>query len=209
MLLDHIGALFVPGYTLRIIGRLSFPIFCFLIAEGAYHTRNPKRYALRLGLSALITELPYDLAFYGGWNWNNQNVMVTLLCGFLVLWLLRREGTVWLKLIVTAVLALMAEWMNADYGAEGVILIVLFGITREIPCQWLLRSLGMLLIFVTMSSPVLFRFAGFPVTLQMLGVFAMIPIALYSGKKTTNSKLALWGFYLFYPVHLVVLYLLQ
>ena len=66
MLIDHIGAVFFPSLILlRIIGRLSFPIYCFLLAEGAAHTKHAPRYALRLLLCALISELPYDLAFSG------------------------------------------------------------------------------------------------------------------------------------------------
>ena len=63
MLLDHIGAVFVRGYTLRIIGRIAFPIYCFLLVEGVLHTKNPRRYGLRLGIGLLLSEIPFDLLF--------------------------------------------------------------------------------------------------------------------------------------------------
>ena len=95
MLLDHIGAVFMPGSVLRDIGRLSFPIFCFLLSEGVFHTRDPRKYALRLTLGMFLAELPFDFAFYGGIHWGHQNVMLTRLLGFLALWAgkgLQRRG---------------------------------------------------------------------------------------------------------------------
>ena len=65
MFIDHIGAVFFPQVTLlRVIGRISFPLYAFLIAEGCRYTRNRWRYALGLGAFALISELPYDLALH-------------------------------------------------------------------------------------------------------------------------------------------------
>lgn len=209
MLIDHIGAIFVPGYALRAIGRVSFPIYCFLLAEGAYYTRNPKKYTLRLAIGMLLSELPFDLAFYGGWTWNHQSVMVTLLLGVCALWVLRWQGNALLKLAGIAALMMTAKLLHTDYGMNGVLLIVLFGIARDLPEKWLLQLLGMLLVFDRMSHIELFSVMGLGITLQMLGVLAIIPISLYSGRKATTSKAAQWGFYLFYPVHLSVLYLIS
>ena len=65
MFIDHIGAVFFPQVTLlRVIGRISFPLYAFLIAEGCRYTRNRGRYALGLGVFALISEIPYDLALH-------------------------------------------------------------------------------------------------------------------------------------------------
>ena len=100
MLLDHTGAILVAQilrsgagglffrelYTmLRTIGRMAFPIYCFLLAEGVHHTRDPRRYGLRLLIAVFLAELPFDLALHGGFSWQNQSVMVTLLLGFLTL----------------------------------------------------------------------------------------------------------------------------
>ena len=109
MLVDHIGYLFVPGYHLRAVGRLAFPIFCFLVAEGEHHTRSAGRYALRLGLWALITELPFDFFACRGWNWRGQNVMFTLLLGFLAVQAIRKFPADWLKIAAVAAAALLAE----------------------------------------------------------------------------------------------------
>ena len=70
MLIDHIGAIFFPYIAwMRIVGRISFPLYAFLLAEGVHHTRNLKKYGLRLLLILVLTELPYDLLFRGAFTW--------------------------------------------------------------------------------------------------------------------------------------------
>ncbi|MBQ5865712.1 MAG: hypothetical protein IIW56_03400 [Oscillospiraceae bacterium] len=87
MLIDHFGHTIVPClpvpymanlyYACRIIGRIAFPIYCFLLAEGMYHTRNPGKYIGRLAIGILLAEIPFDLLFEGGISWEYQSVMVT------------------------------------------------------------------------------------------------------------------------------------
>ena len=83
MLIDHMGfTLFPHAVWMRAVGRLAFPIFCFLIAEGCAHTHDKKRYAGRLLLFAVLSELPFNLMCSGQWiSWNYQNVLWTLLIG--------------------------------------------------------------------------------------------------------------------------------
>ena len=209
MLLDHIGAVWFPGSVLRDIGRISFPIFCFLLAEGFFHTRSRKRYALRLAISAVLAEVPFDLAFYGRIFWGHQNVMLTLLLGLLAVWgvMASNKGAVKALAAVAAVLA--AEFLRADYGGTGVLVILMFALTRELGSKTLIRTGVLLILFGGMSSMIIGRLGNFLITQQMLGVLAMIPIALYSGRKRTGSKWVQWGFYLFYPAHLLGLFLAQ
>lgn len=201
MLLDHIGATMVRGYPLRVVGRIAFPIFCFLMAEGAYYTKNPQKYCLRLVIGMLLSELPFDLAFRLKPTWEYQSVMVTLLLGFLVVEVIQNTKYDLLKLLAVGVGFALAELANTDYGGCGVLLVVLFSQTRG--KLWLQTVL--LAMFAWMTDSFRIQVLGVPIPIEMFAVFAMIPIALYSGRKTTSSKAVQWGFYLFYPVHLTVL----
>ena len=227
MLIDHVGATVVldgfryagtetGAWTLyriyllmRVIGRIAFPIYCFLLAEGAHYTHSPRRYALRLAIGAVLSELPFDLAFFGGWTWIYQNVMLTMLLGFLALEAMGKCRNWLLKLLAAAPFALVAEWCQTDYGGAGVLLIVLFGITRELPHRGLLQLAGMALICGFLIPGSTITIGPFRIGIELFALLGMIPIFWYSGRKTTSGKAVQWGFYLFYPVHLTILYLLQ
>ena len=209
MLLDHIGATLIPWGTLRIIGRLAFPIFCFLLAEGAHYTRNPRNYLLRLGIGAILSELPFDLALFGSWSWQHQSVMITLLLGAMALLAMKRMTQPLLKILVLLLFAFLADFMNTDYGGAGVLMIALFGLTRERKYGWLVQLLGMYLICRWIIPGGVVWFIDRYVFIEIFAILALIPIWLYSGKKSTSSRAVQWAFYLFYPVHLWILYLMS
>lgn len=224
MLIDHVGAAIVWNIIpkqgpelirafqfyqlLRIVGRIAFPIYCFLLAEGVYYTRNPKRYALRLAIGAVLSEIPFDFAFFGGWTLDYQNVMLTLLLGFFALEAAAKCKNLLLKIVVILPFILLAECLETDYGGPGVAMIALFGLTREMPHKRLFQLVGMALICEQgMSSGI--QIGQFWIRLEMFALIALIPISLYSGRKAASSKAVQWGFYLFYPVHMAVLCLIR
>lgn len=209
MLIDHIGYLFVPGYHLRAIGRIAFPIFCFLVAEGSHYTRSPKKYALRLALSALISEFAYDFFAYGGWSWRGQNVMVTLLLGFLAVQTAKRCKNFWAQWLAVLPFFFLAELVKCDYGGVGVVLIALFALNREQPRRNWLYFLGMVFLLDWIGGPSVRILGQMRLPLAMFGLAAFPLILAYSGEKQTSSRWIQWGFYLFYPVHMVLLRLLK
>lgn len=239
MLIDHIGATLVlllyvrtpldsPEfelirgiyYGMRLIGRISFPIYCFLLVEGAHHTRNPKKYALRLFIGMLLSEIPFDLAFCGTWmeyKWTLttpllgfepefNSVMMTLLLGFGMIEAMKRVKGFW-KAVVILPFYILAERLYTDYAGMGILLIAVFALTRGMEKETLLRVLGCGVILCADLGDMLKYGLGH--SMESFAMLALIPIGLYDGRKRTNSKAVQWAFYLFYPVHILLLALLQ
>lgn len=214
MIIDHIGLLFFPGYTiLRIIGRLSFPIFAFLLAQGYSHTHSKFQYILRLGLFAIIAEIPYDLCFHRtAFYWDSQSILVELFIGFLALICLEqtlRRNYLW---IFGCVLALLLSLVaNASYGIYGILIIMAFYAFRKTRGADMLAFLGLTYVFYGITSYSL-AFLGESYSIlqlnsvQMYACMAAVPLAIYNGK--LGKKPSKWMFYIVYPVHLLVLWFL-
>ncbi len=210
MLIDHTGAAFVwqllslPSlradyllYTrtvhiyniMRQIGRLAFPIFCFLIVEGYFHTHDVRKYMKRLFLFALISEIPFDLALKPSWLYpQKQNVYFTLLIGLLVIYLADHlKGQWFLQMTVILTGMLFARGLMTDYSYKGVFLIALlylFHDNRLVQC-------------LSGAAGIAWEAAAPP---------AFILCYLYNGKRGLRLK---YFFYFFYPVHLTILGLMR
>lgn len=214
MLIDHFGHAIVPTlpvsymeplyYTCRMIGRFAFPIYCFLLVEGMRHTRNPGKYILRLCVGMLLSELPFDLLVEGGFSWASQSVMVTLSLGAVMLLCMQKTEKKWLKLLLVLPFAFLAELTKCDYGAGGMAMIAVFALFDRLSLQ----SIALFLVNWQMLPSAAVRIFGVVVIIQLLALLALIPIGLYSGEKLTRSKAVQWGFYLFYPLHLMFLWLI-
>ena len=187
-------------WILRSVGRMAFPIYVFLLTEGFCHTRNRRRYALRLGVFALISEITFDLLVYGKiWDTHSQNVFFTLFLGVLMLtamdWIGRNTDAAhsqYRQMAVIVGAALLAWFLRTDYDAAGIMLIAVlfwFRLTPDTAC---------LAGFVLMAAAE-FR----PVYIPGLAVSFFL-IRCYNG--TRGSWKGKWFFYLVYPVHLLVLY---
>lgn len=191
MVIDHVGAVLYPQYRiLRCIGRLSFPVFCFLLTEGFFHTKNVEKYMVRLGLFAILSEIPYDLAFRGNLlDFERQNVFFTLFIGLALMYAMQKSCETWIKVVEVLLAMWIASTLHTDYNLKGILLISIFFFTRNSSC---LRFLG----------NIVWNFM-WGISIQNYGGLASIPIALYNGEKGPSMK---YFFYVFYPAHLLLLY---
>lgn len=229
MLLDHTAYLFhadLPDWlyiTMRLAGRLAMPVFCFLIAEGFLHTRNVRRYLLRLLAFALISEIPFDLAFAGRlWDWGDQNVFCTLFLGLLAIAAFDRflgMGHSWAALAVPLLCALTAYLIHSDYGPFGVFFVFIFYAcrrnTRLMIAAFAAGVLALSVYSLAHQGTALFS----KILLMHMGAVALI--LRYNGKpggpvlpppkdsaktsKPVASLVLQIGFYAFYPAHLLIL----
>lgn len=194
MLIDHVGAVCFPQYLiLRIIGRIAFPIFAYTLVEGFMHTHDVKKYMQRLGVLAILSEVPFDLAFTGHvFTFEHQNVFFTLFLGILMLYLLLKIPSKFGQFLCILALMLISEFLHTDYSSMGLFLIFCFYRFRD--NMWI-KS-----IWVAVINGI---FMG---GVQIFAVLSLIPISLHSGKQGPKWK---GFFYGFYPVHLLILYLIQ
>lgn len=236
MLLDHIGyclgtshPLYLP---LRIVGRTAFPIFVFLIVNGFRHTSDRRRYALRLGVFALISQIPYSLFVNKPSVWSSGSVFFTLLLCLLTVWLtdaLRRSGR-WRVLMplpaLTGFCLFYFGFLRADYGAKGILMATVFylfdgnrvltavGLLVALLYEQLLSALLALLHLLRGQSAGLVAPTQWQL-LQLFALLALVPIFLYNGKKggalrsPAAAKAVQLGFYLFYPAHLLLLWAIR
>ncbi len=221
MISDHVWATAMSfGNWMTYIGRMAFPIFAFQIAEGFVHTRNFKKYALRLLGFALISEIPFNLFYSSRWfNPYHQNVLFTLLLGLLAIRVIDNlkkdvsaknigKSALWLGLICIG-----GTLGFVDYGFLGVLTVVMFYLCRGYRFTPILQLIGMILINIVFFEGLVFGFEIFgkyiEIPSQGFAVFALIPIWLYNGKKGKSSKVLQYGFYAFYPVHMLILYVIK
>ncbi len=215
MLADHLGKILLPDVGfLPCIGRLSFPIFAFCMAEGYAHTKNLPRYLLRIFLFALLSELPFDFSFFQTPFFPpHQNVLfnfvVSLAAHCTADPALCASGKRMIGFLsLSAVCTLSASLLCTDYGAAGVMTVLLFHFTARCGTRakrLVYELLGMLLIHLTLlpSQPIMIFLL--PIPIQSLAVLSLPLIWLYDGRKGCSKKWMRYAFYLFYPVHLLIL----
>ena len=230
MLIDHIG--FQYGImAFRAIGRIAFPIFVYLLCNGYKHTSNRRRYALRLAVFAILSQIPFSLFCYGVYFQNHGNVMFTLLMAFLCIWsadeLWNNPKLRWIFLLPTVIVffAYHLGWMSSDYGAKGILLaLVFYFFDGRSFSKRVLTAIGMLIaVYYKFILALAGGLAQYAFTMnfvmpqlsqweryQAFSLLALIFIFGYNGKKGKYSgKILQYGFYAFYPLHQLVLWLIR
>lgn len=194
MLIDHIGAVLLPEYILlRCIGRIAFPIYCFLLVEGAVHTSDIRKYQMRLLFFALLSEIPYDLAHSGTLlRPDQQNVFFTLFLGLLGIRVLEKYNRGFISALTIFFITMSAGILQTDYSFGGVCFILAFYIFYR-------YNVAKYMSFIVLNF---FFFGG----IQNFAILSLIPIAMYNGKRGPKIK---YAFYIFYPLHLFLLFLIR
>ena len=220
MLLDHLWGTIIPGNQwMTLIGRMAFPIFAFLIVEGFFHTSDLKKYMKRLFIFGLISEIPFNLIYTGSIIFPfHQNVMFTLLLGLLIINEIDKlKNTKEIKKKIIPILKIFLFLLISiigfvDYGVTGVLTIVVFYLFRGFKLAWIGQLISLILLYIVFfegQSVILNIFNHeYFLPLQSIGVLSLIFIWLYNGEKGKNNKLIKYLFYSFYPVHMLVIYLI-
>lgn len=219
MLCDHLWGTIVPGNDwLTCIGRISFPIFAFLIVEGYFHTKNLKKYMLRLFVFALLSEIPFNLAMGSRMIYPiHQNVLWSFCISLgLIHWneTVKSKNKPWMRILVGILSVLIGYLLGlitfVDFYHAGVLTVLVFYFFRkrtwwcflgQLICMWVINfeMLGGLGYEIQLGGKTLFF------TRQGFALLALIPIWLYRGKQGHHNKVLQYACYAFYPLHLLIL----
>lgn len=201
MIIDHLGLFFFPHiFLFRFIGRLAFPLFSWLIANGARHTHNINKYLLRLYLFALISQIPFLLANkLTDPTFRDLNVLCTLFFGLAAIVIIQKSKNWIVWIVITILCAAIAQYLQTDYGGFGVAVIVVFylffnNFRQLVIAQILLFFAPLFLLPDYMSG-----------LIEPIGLFSLVFIKFYNNKPGPSAK---YLFYLFYPLQYVVFYFL-
>lgn len=236
MLIDHIAAgllatnvLFVNAMnssdwsrefiiykSMRAIGRMAFPIYCYMLVEGYFHTKNIKKYGARLLAVAVISEVPFDLLFRREiFTFKYNNVLWELLLGLVTIWLIdclkKKDFSNIVKGVPSATVSYLAqiivflasagisELTNLDYGVAGITCILMMYVYYGPDRKNVLKGFSLGVLMLTIASS----------TLEVFAFLMLIPMYFYKGARGRDSKALRLFFYLFYPAHIIALILIR
>ena len=209
MLIDHIAWQFVPlgsvlAQIMHFTGRLTGPVMAFFLTEGYLHTRNLKRYAIRLGVFALLSWIPFSLFETGSWPTLHFGVIYTLFLALLALWVWDKSGwTKNAKIFAVICLCLLSTW--GDWAIFDILFALVFLVWHDDKKRKLAAYLAVAasIVFGEVCS------SGSRGLFQT-GILILPPLLLhfYNGAPGSRKPFHKWFFFIFYPLHLLVLWLL-
>ena len=201
MLIDHTKIFFtgIPKIIVSdIIGRISFPIFMFLFIDGFFKTKHPWKHVLDLTIFGIISEIIYDLYFYGHLEFLDQNILFSWSLSYLFLIVINKikidDKSIRIAsyFILTVGFALLSKILNVDYSI-CIILISMFVYLIKDKTNIIKISTIAILESLFYLTP---------------GCLLAIPIvSLYKEEK--ECKRLKYIFYIFYPSHLLILFLIK
>lgn len=210
MMCDHAGlALFPAAGVFRCVGRIAFPLYCFLLTQGYLHTRSRSAYGRRLLLLALLSEVPADLLIFGrAVSFVEQNVLFSLLLSLLALYavdcLKDRPFAAWFAVLSVCVCAMAA---NVSYGWLGPVLCLCAYTGRQSRIRLAASTSGALLLYT--ASLALSGVAQSWVLVSLCAQFALVPLLLYNGRRGVRFPALSFLFYAAYPLHLIALIIVR
>lgn len=203
MFIDHIGyAIFGKFSFFNYIGRIAFPIFAFQISEGYTHTKNLKKYFLRLFIFALVSQIPFMLFGKIISNGFTLNIFFTLLLGLVSICIYDKSKYKIVGIVSAILIGLLSNFAHCDYGFYGVAIIFLFYVFKN---DIMKSSIAFITATTAKYLIPIIKYRGYDVYLYLF-ICTLIPIlfiSLYNGQKGKNTKYLL---YLFYPIHLLLIY---
>lgn len=188
------------GQGMRTVGRISFPLYCFLLTEGFVYTRSWKKYWVRLGAFALLSQIPFSLAVFNVWTGPGLNVYFELAVGILMLLGLRAAQRYYdiRRMVYMLLILVVAGWVSEisamDYGMEGMLIMAAFYLFRDYKVKRACAGGGL-----AMAGSLGGQYGA--------GALAAVPVLLYSGER--GAQWNRYIFYCFYPLHLMALFLIR
>lgn len=205
MFLDHFGYSILGKVSVfNFLGRLAFPIFAFQCVQGVIHTRNPKKHMVKLLLFGIVSQIPFILFLSTFTKVRYLNIFFTLFLGSFSIYLFKNINNKFIGFILVALLSTIGEILPVDYGAYGVLLIFIFFICDNNIILKILGPFGAILIHNIINIFKNINLLYIYTISMVFTMFSLVFILLYNGKEGKKSK---YFFYIFYPLHLSLLYL--
>lgn len=221
MLIDHVAVFFLaPGIAeastarialyaaMRVIGRLTGPIMIFFLVEGFIHTSSRRKYGARLFVFGLLSQIPYVLSHYNKLFAADFNVIITLFILFLMLTAVEKINNGFLNRAV--VLALIAVTYWCDWGVIGPLMAWVFYQYHEDRKMQIQYYAAVCMIQLVSAATVLsMKGLHWYGELWQAGLFLVIPFLIwYNGRPGSRSAFSRWIFYIVYPLHLLIIWLI-
>jgi hypothetical protein len=213
MVADHIGLFFFPNIILfRVIGRLSFPLFAWAIANGSIYTKNINKYLFRIFLLAVLSQIPYQFLFdiFGNY-YPGLNILFTFSIGLVGIILCRKFKNSILRVIIIFALSFLAILFAADYGAFGVMSVIGFYKYFRNSRKRAILYISLVLFFFLLPVLINEFFGKMILTspVNILELFSILPLYIISKYKGVIGYKMKYFFYIFYPVHLFIISLVR